>query len=84
MSPCLILPIHSLCFKQKKNMIPIFAFIEKSCGVVVHSKNEYPTVPMLMLIVGKKQKHTRPVHLLSHNKYNLLFPNIFSVMKTTE
>jgi len=35
-------------------------------------RTEYPTVPMLMLIVGEKQKHTRPVDLLQ-NKYNPLF-----------
>jgi len=26
-------------FKQKKNIIAISAFVEKSCGVVVHTKN---------------------------------------------
>jgi len=60
-------------FKQNKNIIAISPFVEKSCGFVVHTKNEYPTVPMLMLIVGEKQKHTRPVDLLSQNKYNPFF-----------
>jgi len=54
--------ITSLCFKQKKNIIAISAFVEKSCGIVVHTKNEHPTVRILMLIVGEKQKHTsRPL-----------------------
>jgi len=32
MSPLLVLPTISLCFKPMKNPFPLFAFVEKSCG----------------------------------------------------